>query len=326
MQETSSATAQMSDSRQFVLAITDSTCYGLDIEAVIEILPFEQPTPIPDAPVNVLGVLDIRGGSVPIADLSACLGTKVPLQKDSRIVILTLENSRIGFVVESVAEVITIQNSMFQTNQGTLSASRFVREIAQLDEFLVLTLDHQAVVDYGLDTPPAVYRVAEAEDELDSDAKDTEPQDAGTATDDSGLNVALLESSFELIVPHAEKFAQYFYDTLFERAPAVRELFPDDMAGQRRALIGGIAAIVKSLRNGPELESFLSGLGERHADYGAVAEHYPVVGEVLLESLAHIAGDAWSDELQSAWAAAYDAIQATMISAGEGKKKKSQAA
>lgn len=328
MQEKSTAAAQIAESRQFVLAFADSTCYGLDIEAVIEILPFEQPTPIPDAPVNVMGVLDIRGGSVPIADLSACLGTKVPQQKDSRIIILALEDSRIGLVVESVAEVVTIQNSSFQTNQGTLSASRFVREVVQLEEFLVLTLDHQAVVDYGLDTPPAIHIVPDVEDagESTTESPTEEGDDAEPETEDSGLNVALLESSFELVAPRAEELAEYFYNTLFERAPAVRELFPDDMAGQRKALIGGIATIVKSLRDGAALESFLSGLGERHVEYGALAEHYPVIGEVLLQSLAHIAGDAWTEELQSTWAAAYGAIQSTMISAGDGKSSETQAA
>ena len=54
-------------------------------------------------------------------------------------------------------------------------------------------------------------------------------------------------------------------------------------------------------------------LGRRQVDYGAVEAHYGVAGQTLLRCLAEVAGDAWSPELETAWAAAYGVIQETML-------------
>ena len=54
-------------------------------------------------------------------------------------------------------------------------------------------------------------------------------------------------------------------------------------------------------------------MGARHVRYGALPEHYPVVGEVLIASMAEIAGDDWRPEHTAAWAAAYGLVSATML-------------
>jgi hemoglobin-like flavoprotein len=132
---------------------------------------------------------------------------------------------------------------------------------------------------------------------------------------DSTLQVELLESSFALLAPRADELAERFYTRLFEVAPAARAMFPDDMAGQRRALIGAVGMIVGSLRTPEKLATYLDGLGRRHVDYGAVPAHYEVVGAVLLETMADLAGPAWHAELNDAWATAYGAVSGLMQSA-----------
>jgi hemoglobin-like flavoprotein len=47
--------------------------------------------------------------------------------------------------------------------------------------------------------------------------------------------------------------------------------------------------------------------------YGARPEHYPVVGSVLIASMAAIAGDEWKPEYESAWSAAFEIVAATML-------------
>ena len=134
---------------------------------------------------------------------------------------------------------------------------------------------------------------------------------------DSPLRVDLLESSFALLAPRAEELAERFYVRLFDIAPAVRSLFPDEMAGQKRALIGALGMIVGSLRAPERLGPYLEGLGARHIGYGAVAAHYEVVGAVLLETMADLAGDAWTNELNEAWFNAYGAVSGLMQAAAE---------
>ena len=54
-------------------------------------------------------------------------------------------------------------------------------------------------------------------------------------------------------------------------------------------------------------------LGARHVAYGARPEHYPVVGEVLIASMAEVAGPAWRPHYEHAWAAAFDVVAGAML-------------
>lgn len=129
------------------------------------------------------------------------------------------------------------------------------------------------------------------------------------------LNVELLESSFNLVAPRADELVNIFYDRLFREHPEVRPLFPEAMDEQKKHLVAALAAIIQNLRNPQELAHMLRELGLRHIDYGVQREHYPIVGKTLLASLAEIAGDAWSDELERSWSEAYEAIQSIIFEA-----------
>lgn len=130
------------------------------------------------------------------------------------------------------------------------------------------------------------------------------------------LNVDLLEASFNALAPRADELADTFYEMLLGRNPELRPLFArSDMAEQKKKLIASLALVVANLRRPETLNQAVSALGARHNDYNVREEHYPLVGAALLESLAAIAGPAWNDELQQAWAQAYQVISGIMITA-----------
>jgi len=131
------------------------------------------------------------------------------------------------------------------------------------------------------------------------------------------LDLDALETSFDLIAPRGDDLMDEFYARLFEAAPAVRPLFPTDLKRQKTMLLGALVLLRKSLRNLDGIVPTLRSLGARHVAYGARPEHYPVVGAVLLESMAVVAGDAWTPEYERAWGAAYGVVAATMIEGAE---------
>jgi nitric oxide dioxygenase len=69
----------------------------------------------------------------------------------------------------------------------------------------------------------------------------------------------------------------------------------------------------ESLRDLDDIVPDLEDLGARHVQYGAMAEHYPVVGEVLIGTMSEVAGDAWKPEYTSAWQEAYGVVQSVML-------------
>ena len=68
-----------------------------------------------------------------------------------------------------------------------------------------------------------------------------------------------------------------------------------------------------SLRDLDAVVPTLKKLGARHVAYGAEAEHYPVVGTVLIGAMAEVAGDAWKRRYTRAWETAFGVVAGAMI-------------
>jgi hemoglobin-like flavoprotein len=128
------------------------------------------------------------------------------------------------------------------------------------------------------------------------------------------LDLEALETSFDLVAPRGDELMDTFYERLFTVAAAVRPLFAGtDLRRQKAMLLGTLVLLRKSLRDLDAIVPKLQELGARHVAYGAAPEHYPVVGEVLIGSMAYIAGDAWRPEHGRAWAAAFDLVAGAML-------------
>src|SRR5882724_7617401 len=126
--------------------------------------------------------------------------------------------------------------------------------------------------------------------------------------------VELVQDSFAKVTPISEQAAELFYGRLFEVAPGVRAMFPDDMTEQRKKLMATLAVVVNGLTNLEAVLPAASALAKRHVGYGAKAEHYPVVGGALLWTLEKGLGDGWTPEVADAWGTAYGTLSGYMIS------------
>jgi len=131
--------------------------------------------------------------------------------------------------------------------------------------------------------------------------------------------IELVQHSFAKVAPISDQAATIFYDRLFEIAPQVRAMFPDDLTEQRKKLMATLAVVVNGLTNLPAILPAASALAKRHVGYGAVAEHYPVVGSALLWTLEKGLGEAWTPDVAAAWTAAYGTLSGYMIAEAYGE-------
>jgi hemoglobin-like flavoprotein len=131
--------------------------------------------------------------------------------------------------------------------------------------------------------------------------------------------VHLVQQSFSKVAPISDQAAIIFYDRLFEVAPQVRALFPDDISEQRKKLMATLAVVVNGLNNLETILPAASALATRHVAYGARAEHYPVVGGALLWTLEKGLGEAWTPDVAAAWTAAYGTLSGFMVSEAYGQ-------
>jgi hemoglobin-like flavoprotein len=128
------------------------------------------------------------------------------------------------------------------------------------------------------------------------------------------MDLDALEASFDLVAPRGDELVDIFYARLFETAPAVRPLFAGtDMQRQKAMLLAALVLLRRSLRDLDAIAPKLRELGARHVAYGAEPDHYPVVGAVLIASMAEVAGDLWRPEYEIAWAGAYTAVAGAML-------------
>ena len=128
------------------------------------------------------------------------------------------------------------------------------------------------------------------------------------------LNVEVLEKSFERVKPQANDFAFSFYQNLLTDYPQLRPLFAKtNMEEQRQKLMMSLVLVIENLRNPNYLKVILKNLGERHVSYGAIEQHYPMVGAALLKTFESYLGLDWTLEVKQAWIDAYGVLVDLML-------------
>jgi nitric oxide dioxygenase len=128
------------------------------------------------------------------------------------------------------------------------------------------------------------------------------------------LNIEVLEQSFESIKPRSTEFASSFYHNLLTDHPQLQILFANtNMEGQAQKLMQTLSSLILNLRYPDLLAISMRDLGERHAGYGTLQEHYPIVEAALLKTFASYLGEAWQPEVEQAWQDAYQVVVALML-------------
>ena len=127
--------------------------------------------------------------------------------------------------------------------------------------------------------------------------------------------IELVSSTWAEVAKDPDAAAALFYEKLFDKAPAVKPLFSADMKEQGRKLMTMIGVAVNNMAAIEKVIPAVQECGVRHIDYGALPEHYPVVGAVLLDTLSAALGDAFTDETRDAWAKTYGALASVMTDA-----------
>jgi len=124
--------------------------------------------------------------------------------------------------------------------------------------------------------------------------------------------INLVQRSWSQVLPIADTAASLFYGRLFELDPSLRALFTTDLKEQGKKLMHMINLAVRGLDDPDKLIPAVRDLGRRHTGYGVKDEHYDTVGAALIWTLEKGLDDAFTPEVQEAWAATYGLLAGTM--------------
>jgi class 3 adenylate cyclase/hemoglobin-like flavoprotein len=127
----------------------------------------------------------------------------------------------------------------------------------------------------------------------------------------------LVQISYDMIRSDPMGFAQAFYTRLFAQCPHVAPLFArTNMEVLQRMFMEMIGRAVQNIYRLGDMAPVLRDLGRRHVRYGARPEYYPMVGGVLIETMAEKLGDRFLPEMREAWQEAYRQITGMMQGIG----------
>jgi len=122
--------------------------FGIDIRKVREINRMIDITKIPNAPAYVEGVVNLRGKIIPIVSLRTKLGLgKTDQDKATRIMVVEIEGSVLGFIVDSVSEVLRIHDVKVEPPPGITSGneSSYIEGVINLADRILMLLDLKAL-------------------------------------------------------------------------------------------------------------------------------------------------------------------------------------
>ncbi|ENM5903565.1 NO-inducible flavohemoprotein [Vibrio mimicus] len=121
-------------------------------------------------------------------------------------------------------------------------------------------------------------------------------------------HINVIKSTIPLLESAGPALTQHFYQRMFSHNPELKHIF--NMTHQKTgrqsvALFEAIAAYAKHIDNLAALTSAVERIAHKHTSFYIQPEHYQIVGYHLLETLRELAPEAFTQQVEEAWTAAY---------------------
>ena len=109
---------------QFIIVRIGNEQYGINIKIVDNIVRMQQITRVPKAQKYFVGVINLRGEIVPVMSLRRRFGIEEDeFTNATRIIIVKPEQqATVGFIVDSVKEVVTLEEDQIERNSISTDA------------------------------------------------------------------------------------------------------------------------------------------------------------------------------------------------------------
>ncbi len=170
-------------SNQYLTFTLNEELYAIDIANVWEILDYTPVTRVPRTPDFLLGIINLRGRAVPVADLRLKFGLpKTERTVDTCIIIVEVqldgESTIMGALADSVQEVFEIDDNNIEPppRMGTRINTEFIQGMGKQDDKFIIIID--------------VNKVFSSEElTIVQDAGQSSPETAGPVKADGPVNL-----------------------------------------------------------------------------------------------------------------------------------------
>jgi len=148
IEEVSLGSKSMSEANQLVTFQLGEELYGIDIMDVKEIVRVQAIRAIPNAPVYVEGIFNLRSEIIPIINLHKRFHLKraVTSEEDellSGFVIIDIDGMKLGVIIDRVSRVVTIEKEDVQPPPQMLTGigAEYIRGVVRQDHGYLIILN-----------------------------------------------------------------------------------------------------------------------------------------------------------------------------------------
>lgn len=131
--------------REFLAFVLGGQTYGIEINGVGAILKMPPLTPVPRAPVGVMGIISVRGKVVTVIDLRCKLGLpRPPPNRNTRVLLVPFEDGEtVGLYVEEVLQVYRLAQAEIEPPSSALGSEpgEHVVGLGRPDGKLIVLMD-----------------------------------------------------------------------------------------------------------------------------------------------------------------------------------------
>lgn len=125
--------------------------FGLKIQYVNEIIPYQTITAIPETADYIKGLINLRGKILPVIDISLRFKQK-PFEYNDRtcIIVINVQSTVVGLIIENIAEVVEIreENILPPPSIGRMdkAQNKYVYGIGKVGDSVKLLLDPDKLI------------------------------------------------------------------------------------------------------------------------------------------------------------------------------------
>lgn len=141
-------------------------------------------------------------------------------------------------------------------------------------------------------------------------------------------HIDTVKATIPLLASAGTAITEHFYQRMFFHNPELKDVFNmthQRTGGQPAALFNAIAAYATHIDNLEVLTSAVMRIAHKHTSFNIQPNQYDIVGHHLIETLRELAPEAFTKEVEEAWAAAYTQLAGIFIQV-EGDLYKERAA
>ena len=123
--------------------------YGIEIIFVTEIIGIQKITEVPDMPEFIKGVINLRGKVIPVMDVRLRFHLEERAYDERTcIVVVDINNTPIGLVVDEVSEVADIPENQVEPppNSGQGKSSRYLKGMGKIGDEIKILLNIEKLI------------------------------------------------------------------------------------------------------------------------------------------------------------------------------------